>query len=229
VTIAGNVAAVEQQIAAACCRAGRARTEVKLVAVTKTRSAAEVSEVIGCGITAVGENRVQEALAKKRLVTRPAEWHLVGNLQTNKAKKALDIFDVVQTVDSARLAQELETRCATASRSLPVLVEVNTSAEASKHGLAPESTPAFIESLLALKHLRLTGLMTIGPGLAVEDAEASRPCFRLLRELAEDCRRRFGIALPELSMGMSSDFPVGIEEGATIIRIGTALFGPRPQ
>lgn len=226
-SIAQNIAIVEEKIAAACNRAGRSRSEVLLVAVTKTRSAEEINEAVRCGIKAIGENRIQEAQAKKPFVTGPVEWHLVGNLQTNKVKKALELFDVIQSVDSLHLAEALEQRAAAAVRTLPVLIEVNTSAEPSKHGLRPDALPQFIQSALVFSHLRLDGLMTIGPGWAIENPEASRPCFRLLRSLAADCRQRFGLTLPHLSMGMSSDFAVGIEEGATIVRIGTALFGPR--
>ncbi len=223
--IADNLARLQARIAAACDRAGRSRKDVTLVAVTKTRTATEIDEAIAAGVTDIGENRVQEALAKKSLVSRPACWHLVGTLQTNKAGKALELFDVIQSVDSLRLAQELARRAA--GRTVRVLVEVNTSAEPTKHGVAPQSLPELLEQILRLSPLRVEGLMTIGPGWAVEAPEASRPCFRQLAQLAEESRQRFGIPLPHLSMGMSSDFAVGIEEGATIIRIGTAIFGPR--
>jgi pyridoxal phosphate enzyme (YggS family) len=210
---------------------------VTLVAVSKTKPAELISEAIEAGITDVGENRVQEAAAKKPLVRAAPDgnrycvpelrWHLVGSLQTNKAKKAVELFDVVQSVDSTHLADELQKRCEQAQRTLPVLVEVNTSAEPTKHGVSPDGLPALLEAVLGLSRLDLEGLMTIGPGLAIEDPEASRSCFRRLRGLAEDCRRRFSIPLPHLSMGMTSDFEVGIEEGATIIRLGTAIFGAR--
>jgi hypothetical protein len=200
-----------------------------LVAVTKTRSAAEVNEAIKAGIAHIGENRVQEALTKKPQVTLPATWHLIGSLQTNKAKKALELFDFIQGVDSLHLAEELQRRCEQVNKSIEVLVEVNTSGEASKHGATPDAVPDLVAELLKLDRLRLEGLMTIGPGLAIDDPEASRPCFKALRALAEDCRQRFSVALPHLSMGMSSDFEVGIEEGATMIRIGTAIFGQRPH
>jgi pyridoxal phosphate enzyme (YggS family) len=228
VSITENLAALEQRIDSACARAGRSRADITLVAVTKTRTASEVDEAIKAGITNVGENRVQEALNKKPQVALPATWHLVGSLQTNKAKKALELFDVIQSVDSLHLALELQRRGEQAGRNVSVMIEVNTSGETSKHGVTPEAVPDLVVELLKLDRLQLTGLMTIGPGLAIDDPEASRPCFKTLRALAEDCRRRFSVALPHLSMGMSSDFEVGIEEGATIIRIGTAIFGPRP-
>ena len=225
--ITDNLARLEAAIADACRRAGRSRDGVTLVAVTKTRTPGEVSAAIEAGITDVGENRVQEAATKRPLVAAAARWHLIGSLQTNKAKRAVELFDIIHSIDSLHLAGELNRRTGEAGRRLPVLIEVNTSAEQSKHGVAPESAPALVEQLLGLENLEVTGLMTIGPGWAVEDPEASRPCFGRLRGLAEDCRRRFAIALPHLSMGMSSDFAVGIEEGATIIRVGTAIFGTR--
>jgi len=228
VSIAENLARLERQIQAACARAGRSRSDVTLVAVTKTRTAAEIDEAIRSGITQVGENRVQEAMAKKPQVTLPATWHLVGSLQTNKVKKALELFDVIQSVDALHLAQEIQHRCEQGARTVTALIEVNTSAELSKHGVEPDALPGLVADVLKLDRLQLAGLMTVGPGLAVEDPQVSRPCFRLLARLAEDCRQRFGIPLPHLSMGMSSDFEVGIEEGATIVRIGTAIFGPRP-
>ena len=195
---------------------------------TKTHIAAEVDEAIRAGITQVGENRVQEAIAKKPQVTLPATWHLVGSLQTNKVKRALELFDVFQSVDSLHLAQEIQLRCEQMDKRVSALIEVNTSGESSKHGVQPDAVPGLVAEVLKLDRLQLAGLMTIGPGLAIDDPEASRPCFIVLKTLAEDCRQRFGIRLPHLSMGMSSDFEVGIEEGATIVRIGTAIFGPRP-
>jgi len=196
--------------------------------VTKTHTAAEVDEAIRAGITQVGENRVQEAIAKKPQVTLPATWHLVGSLQTNKVKRALELFDVIQSVDSLHLAQEIQLRCEQMDKRVSALIEVNTSGESSKHGVQPDAVPGLVAEVLKLDRLPLAGLMTIGPGLAIEDPQVSRPCFRVLKTLVEDCRQRFGIPLPHLSMGMSSDFEVGIEEGATIVRIGTAIFGPRP-
>ncbi len=228
-SISDNLLAIEERIQGACARAGRSRADITLVAVTKTRTPAEVDEAIRAGITHVGENRVQEALAKRPQVMLPATWHLVGSLQTNKAKKALELFDYIQSVDSLRLALELQRRCEQMSRRVCALIEVNTSGETSKHGIRPDAVPDLVVELLKLDRVELAGLMTIGPGLAIEEPEASRPCFKLLRTLTKDCRQRFSTPLPHLSMGMSSDFEVGIEEGATIVRIGTAIFGPRPD
>jgi len=229
VSITDNLVALEQRVDSACARARRNRSDVTLVGVTKTRTPAEVDEAIKAGIRHVGENRVQEAAAKKPQVSLATTWHLVGSLQTNKAKKALEIFDFIQSVDSIRLAEELQRRCEQMDRSIEVLVEVNTSGEASKHGVAPDAVPDLVAELLKLDRLQLEGLMTIGPGLAIDDPETSRPCFKALKALAEDCRQRFSVPLPHLSMGMSSDFEVGIEEGATMVRIGTAIFGLRPS
>ncbi len=227
-SIKDNLIALEQGIESSCARAGRIRSEITLVAVTKTRTAAEIDDAIRAGVAQIGENRVQEATAKKPLVTLPVTWHMVGSLQTNKAKKALELFDVIQSVDSLHLALELQRRCEQAGRNVSVMIEVKTSGETSKHGVTPDVAPGLVAELLKLDRLQLSGLMTIGPGLAIDDPEASRSCFRMLKTLAEDCRHRFAVPLPHLSMGMSSDFEVGIEEGATIIRVGTAIFGPRP-
>jgi pyridoxal phosphate enzyme (YggS family) len=229
VSIKDNLLALEKGIRGACDRAGRNRADITLVAVSKTRAPAEVEEAIRAGIKHVGENRVQEAHAKKPQVRLAATWHLVGVLQTNKARKALDLFDTIDSVDSPHLAEELQRRCNQMDRRIDVLVEVNTSGETSKHGVMPDETPDLVAEILKFDRLSLRGLMTIGPGYAIQDPEASRPCFGILRALAEDCRRRFSVPLPHLSMGMSSDFAIGIEEGATIIRIGTAIFGLRPS
>jgi PLP dependent protein len=228
VSISDNLAALEQRIESACARAGRRRSEITMVAVTKTRTPAEVDEVIRAGAGNVGENRVQEAQAKKPAVTLAATWHLIGSLQTNKAKKALELFDIIQSLDSLRLASELQERCKQWDRRITALIEVNTSGETSKHGVLPDAVPDLVAEVMNRDRLQLAGLMTIGPGLAAENPEASRPCFKELRVIAEACRQRFGVPLPHLSMGMSSDFEIGIEEGATIIRIGTAIFGTRP-
>lgn len=227
VSIAHNLKTLEERIQAACDRAGRVRKEVTLVAVSKTRTPDEIAEAIRAGITDIGENRVQEAAEKKPLVTVPATWHLVGHLQTNKVKKALELFTVFEGIDSLHLAGEIQKRCEQSGIRTEILIEVNTSGEPTKFGVRPEAVAGLVREVLALHRLELSGLMTLGPGLAVEDKEASRPCFRLLRRLAEEVRQQFSIPLPHLSMGMSSDFEPGIEEGATIIRVGTAIFGPR--
>ncbi len=227
-SIAENLKALEKRIQAACDRAGRSRSEITLVAVSKTRPAEQIAEAIQAGVTDIGENRVQEASAKKPFVTKPVTWHLVGHLQTNKVKKALEIFSVVQSVDSARLAREIQRRCEQVSKTVKVLAEVNTSAEPTKFGTEPDKLAELVREITGLDRLDFIGLMTLGPGWAVEDPKASTPCFKTLARLAEQTRQNFGIPLPHLSMGMSSDFEQGIEQGATIVRIGTAIFGPRP-
>ncbi|MGQ9678849.1 MAG: YggS family pyridoxal phosphate-dependent enzyme [bacterium] len=226
-SVAENYKTLSRRIEAACARVGRNPKEVTLVAVTKTKPVELILEALEAGITHFGENRVQEAAAKIPLIKAPVTWHLVGTLQTNKVKKALQLFSIIQSVDSLHLAQEIERRCHPLNLSIPVLIEVNTSGEPTKHGVQPEGLADLVAAVLNFPHLQLQGLMTIGPGIAVDEPEASRACFRLLSRLADGMRQRFGIALPQLSMGMSADFEVGIEEGATIIRIGTALFGIR--
>ncbi|MEA2490742.1 MAG: dependent protein [Acidobacteriota bacterium] len=221
--IAGNAAAVEQRIAAACDRAGRARTDVQLVAVTKTFPAADVSAAIAAGMTDVGENRVQEARDKQPLVTGSAgggsaRWHLIGHLQSNKAKDAVRLFDVIQTVDSLDLGQKLARAAEAAGKRPEILIEVNVGGEPQKAGVEPADVPTLAAALRALPALHLTGLMTIPPH---GEAEAMRPHFRELRRLRDQ------LGLEQLSMGMTDDFDVAIEEGATIIRVGRAIFGSR--
>ncbi|OYD15976.1 YggS family pyridoxal phosphate-dependent enzyme [candidate division WOR-3 bacterium JGI_Cruoil_03_51_56] len=226
-TIAENIARLEKRIQIACDKAGRKRSDITLVAVSKTKPVAMILEAIRAGMTDIGENRVQEAARKKPLVPMPVTWHFIGHLQTNKVKKALDIFSVIQSVDSARLALEIQRRSEQTDKRVKILAEVNTSAEPTKFGTTPEKLTELVKEIIGLDRLELIGLMTIGPGWATRDPEASRPCFQMLARLAEQTRQKFGIPLPNLSMGMSSDFEIGIEQGATIIRVGTAIFGPR--
>ncbi|MEO0020438.1 MAG: YggS family pyridoxal phosphate-dependent enzyme [candidate division WOR-3 bacterium] len=226
-SIAENLRLVKERIKTACEKVNRNPDEIKLVAVSKNKPVEMIVAAIQAGITCFGENRVQEAQAKIPQINASVEWHLVGNLQTNKVKKALELFHIIESVDSLHLALEIQRRCEQQNKNIPILIEVNTSGEPTKHGVQPEGLFDLIEEVLKLPRLQLQGLMTIGPGLAVEEPEASRACFQLLARLRSEAQDRFGIALPHLSMGMSSDFIIGIEEGATIIRIGTALFGPR--
>jgi pyridoxal phosphate enzyme (YggS family) len=216
--IAGNVAALEQRIAAACDRAGRPRNDVLLVAVTKTFPASDVSAAIAAGMTDVGENRVQEARDKQPVVDGSARWHLIGHLQSNKAKDAVRLFDVVQTVDSVELGQKLARAAEAAGKRQDVLIEVNVGGEPQKAGVQPADVAALVAELRALRALHVTGLMTIPPH---GEAEAMRPHFRELRTLRDQ------LGLQQLSMGMTDDFEVAIEEGATIIRVGRAIFGSR--
>jgi len=219
-----NLKKLKERVARACDRAGRNPDEIRLVAVTKEFPPEIINQAIELGIKEIGENRVQEARAKYGLIKKGVIWHMVGHLQRNKVKKALEIFDIIQSVDSERLAREISKR---AEKEVPILVEVNTSKEKTKFGVEPETVDTLIEVVADLPNLKLLGLMTIGPGWAISDPEASRPCFRLLSDLRKKIEDRFQIVLPILSMGMSSDFEVAIEEGTTMIRVGTAIFGPR--
>jgi len=200
---------------------------VTVLAAAKGRGPDEIRAAIAAGITHIGENYVQDALAKRPLVPEPATWHMIGRLQRNKAKKALDAFDWVQTLDSLKLAERLERLLAQRGRKLPVLVEVNIGREPQKAGVLPEDLADFIRDLSRLAHLEVKGLMAIPP--APEEPEDSRPYFREMRKLFEELGREGipGVWMEVLSMGMSADWEVAVEEGATMIRLGTALFGPR--
>lgn len=226
-TIAENLTAVRERIAAACERAGRPPEDVTLVGISKGFPADPIAEACAAGLRDVGENRVQEALPKiEALAARGVEprWHLVGHIQTNKAKLAAERFAILHGVDSVRLAEALNRR---AQQHLSVLLEVNVGQEASKFGFDPRELATALTAIAPLNHLDVRGLMTVAP--LTDDPERTRPVFRRLRELRDELAGR-----PEwagtpgwLSMGMSADFEVAIEEGATHVRIGTALFGPR--
>ena len=216
--IAENVSAVEQRIVAACERAGRKRDDVLLVAVTKTFPAADVDHAIVAGIAEVGENKVQEARDKKPSVAGSARWHLIGHLQSNKAKDAVRLFDVIQTIDSIELADRVARFAEAEGKRQEVLVQVNVGDEAQKSGAEIADVPSIVRRVAALPSLHLSGLMAIPPFVEPEEV---RPYFRKLRALRDD------LGLPELSMGMTDDFEVAIEEGATMIRVGRAIFGAR--
>ena len=217
--IGGNVARVRARIAGACERIGRDPAGVMLVAVSKTHSVEAVAAAYTAGVRDFGENRVQEAVQKvpgARNLGVDATWHLIGNLQRNKAATAVELFDVIHSVDSERLALAISER---AEQRVRVFIEVNVAGEESKHGVAPEEAAPLAERVGAMPRLDLVGLMTVAPIVAT--AEEARPVFRRLREL------RDAIGLPELSMGMTGDFEVAIEEGATVVRVGRAIFGER--
>jgi len=216
--IRANAAAVEARIAAACARAGRARSDVTLVAVTKTFPAADLDHAIAAGMTDLGENKVQEARDKKPAVTGAARWHLIGHLQSNKAKDAVRLFDVIQTVDSLELAGKLARAAEGAGKRQEVLLQVNIGREEQKSGAEIDVLPELAAGVAALPSLHLTGLMAIPPA---GEPDAMRPYFRELRAL------RDALGLTELSMGMTDDFEIAIEEGATIVRVGRAIFGSR--
>jgi pyridoxal phosphate enzyme (YggS family) len=231
--LSANLSAVEDRVAAACRHAGRARGEVTLIAVTKMHPFAAISEAVALGITHIGENKVQEFEGKHaewRVLrgSRPLTAHLIGHLQSNKAARAAALFDCVDSVDSLRLAQRLNAAAAGQQRGIPILIEIKLSEEGSKEGLAPDTSQLqeLLESLPGLPHLALRGLMTVPPYL--RDAEAVRPYFRRLRELRDRCAQQHPrLCFDALSMGMTHDYAVAIEEGATEIRLGTALFGAR--
>jgi pyridoxal phosphate enzyme (YggS family) len=224
--VAANVAQVQDRIAAACRRPRRDPCDVRIVAVSKTQPADAVTEAIAAGVDAVGENRVQEAAGKRPLVAATAPWHLVGPLQRNKAKQALGLFDLVETVDRVELADRLQALLGGGPRLLPVFIEVNIAQEPQKNGVLPGSTFALVAHLLAsCPHLRLQGLMTVPP--YDPDPERSRPYFVALRRLAAEVARLASVPPLELSMGMSEDFEVAVEEGATWVRLGRVLFGER--
>jgi hypothetical protein len=233
-TLADNLERLEEAIEAACRRVGRGRGEVELMAVTKTFPAATVAEAAALGLTLFGENRVQEFAGKAaeleplRKGAQPIRMHLIGHLQSNKAARAVELFDAVDSLDSLRLAERLNEAAAKCGKRLQVLIEVKLSPEESKSGLKPDSAEAaeLLERLPELEHLQMRGLMTIAP-LDVAEAE-TRACFRGLREWRDRWAKAHPrLSLETLSMGMSEDFALAIEAGATRIRVGTALFGER--
>lgn len=225
--IAENLARLRERIDRACVRAGRQPGEVEIVAVTKGHPPATVRALADLGLTRLGENRVQEARAKIPLCPPAIRWQMIGHLQSNKARDAVRLFEMVHSVDSLHLAAELDRWADRQARRLPVLFEVNVSGEASKHGYPPARLLDELEQLNQLPRLEWHGLMTMAPW--TPEPEKVRPVFRQLRELKHRCEERLGAPLPHLSMGMSGDFEIAVEEGATLVRIGTALLGERPR
>lgn len=220
---------VMDAIAAAARRVGRDPASIRLVGAAKTVPADRLRPIVAAGLAIIGENYLQEAKAKIAALDLPVSWHFIGHLQTNKAAAAVKLFDLIHSVDRPALAQALDRAAARLGKVQDILLEVNMAGEASKSGVAPEAAAALLHTCMQLPHLRVRGLMTMPPWRP--DPEEVRPYFRRLREL-RDHLLTFnlpGLALPELSMGMSDDFAVAIEEGATLVRIGTALFGPRPH
>jgi pyridoxal phosphate enzyme (YggS family) len=221
---------VREQIALAVVRAGREPNDVKLVAVSKTHPAETIREAIAAGVTELGENRVQEAEAKIPDVGRnAARWHLIGHLQSNKARRAAELFDVIHSLDSVALARRLDRVCDELNREqLPVLIQVDLGHEQTKSGVKESALPELVNALTKCGRLRLIGLMTLPPFF--DEPERVRPYFRRLRELRDELRAQgaFGDTRGELSMGMTHDYEIAIEEGATIVRVGTAIFGARP-
>jgi pyridoxal phosphate enzyme (YggS family) len=226
-SIAANLAGVKERIAAAALRSGRRPEAVKLVGVTKTVDPPRVELAVQAGLEILGENYVQEAREKIQLFQGRVRWHFIGRLQSNKAKHAVQLFDLIHTVDSLRLAEELNRRAGAIELIVPVLIQVNLAAEATKGGVRLEEARALIGQAAGLDRLRIRGLMTMPPYF--DDPERARPYFRRLRELSEEIAALGlrGVEMTELSMGMSGDFEAAVEEGATLVRVGTAIFGAR--
>jgi len=225
--IEANIQNIRQRIAAAAARAHRDPAGIRLMAVSKTVEPERIQRALDAGITLLGENYVQEAREKIPAVGRGAEWHMIGHLQTNKAKYVVHLFDWIHSVDRLELAQELDKRAFQHNRRLNVLVEVNVSGEASKNGIEPSGVPELVRRISALPHLTIRGLMTMPP--YSDNPEHSRPYFQALRGLRDEIHAAAipNVRMDELSMGMTDDFEVAVEEGATIIRVGRAIFGER--
>ena len=225
-SIVDNLSRINERIAGAAARSSRSPDSITLVAVTKGRSVSEIQTVLAAGAANIGENRVQEAQQKYPSFTRsaPCRWHLIGHLQRNKVKTALDLFSLIHSVDSLRLFTEIARRSEQRSQQTEVLIQVNTTGEASKHGLAAESLLPFLETVHTYSTVRIVGLMTMGQLTA--SPEANRPAFVALRLLAEkvETEKFPGVTMQYLSMGMTNDFEVAVEEGANLVRIGRAIF-----
>jgi len=226
-SIAENLRSVEDRIAAAARRAGREPSSVRLVTVTKTVDRDRIRQAITAGAAILGENRVQEAKEKIEAFGKAANWHLIGHLQTNKAKYAVKLFDLIHSVDNRELAKELDRQAGKIGKVQDVLIEVSIAGEAAKAGVGIGDTVQLVKEAAGLKHIRVLGLMTMPP--FSDDPERARPYFRKLRDLADAVRKEAiaGVSMNELSMGMSGDFEVAIEEGATLVRVGRAIFGAR--
>jgi len=226
-SILDNLERVWEQIAQAAAKAGRDVKDVELVAIAKTHPAEKVREAVEAGQTLFGESRVQEARAKISELSSNIRWHFVGHLQKNKVRQALPLFEMIHSVDSIALAQDIN-RIAEEEGLYPrVLLEVNVAGEGSKFGFAPDDLREQMEALLALPRLSIEGLMCIPP--LVVESEDSRKFFVQVRELRDSLEKEFNMKLPQLSMGMTQDFPIGIQEGATLVRVGTAIFGERSK
>jgi pyridoxal phosphate enzyme (YggS family) len=223
--LAACIEQVQTRMASACARAGRDPTSVTLLAVTKTQPPEIIREAARLGLGLFGENKVQEAKAKIPLCPGRLRWHMIGHLQSNKARDAVELFDMIQSIDSLPLAEEINKRAEQAGKTMPILLEVNIVGEASKFGYKPAQLLDELKVINALPRVEIQGLMTVPPWTPV--AEKVRPVFQKLGELKKECEQRLGAPMPHLSMGMTGDFEVAIEEGATLVRIGTALFGAR--
>ncbi len=223
--LAANLESIQQRIRSACSRAGRDPASVTLLAVAKGQGPHQVRAAADQGLTLFGENKVQEAKIKIGQCPNRLHWHMIGHLQSNKCRDAVHFFEMIQSVDSFALAQEIDKWADKSAKTMPILLEVNLAGESSKFGFKPDQVTAELAEINKLGRIEIHGLMTIAPW--TPEPEKVRPIFRQMRELRERCGQILGAPLPHLSMGMSGDFEVAIEEGATIVRIGTALFGPR--
>jgi pyridoxal phosphate enzyme (YggS family) len=224
-TVADALSAVRRTIAEAAARVGRDPADIELLAVSKTHAPEAVREAMEAGQVLFGESRVQEARAKIPLLPSRARWHFIGHLQKNKIRHALPLFELFHSIDSLEIARDVDRVACEVGLFPRVLLEVNVAGESSKFGFAPDKLRAELEELLALERLQIEGLMTIPPFAPA--AEASRPHFAALRQLRDVLGAEFGVSFPRLSMGMSTDFAVAVEEGATLLRVGTAIFGSR--
>ena len=224
-SLAENYLSIQQRIAAACERAGRDEKSVTLLAVSKSHPPETIRAAVDCGQLLFGENKIQEAKAKIPLCPGKARWQFIGHLQSNKVRDAVDLFEMIQGVDSLNIAAEISKRAEQAAKTIPILLEVNVAGEGSKFGYPPDKLLAELNALNALPRIEIHGLMGIPPYSPV--AEKSRPHFQKLRDLKTRAEQILGAPLPQLSMGMSGDFEIAIEEGSTLVRVGTALFGPR--
>jgi hypothetical protein len=227
-SIAENLLQIKERMAEAAVRSGRTPESVKLVGVTKTVDVERIKQAVSAGLQILGENYVQEARDKIKEVGGEASWHFVGRLQTNKAKYAVKLFDMIQTVDSFKLANELNRRAQPLGRTIPIIIQVNLASEVSKGGVEPSECISLIKQISNLANLQIRGLMTMPPFFY--QPEEARPYFAQLRELSQKIAEAQlpGVEMSELSMGMSGDFETAIEEGATLVRVGTAIFGERP-
>lgn len=222
-----NIRNIWSRIEKAAEKIEKSKEDIKLVAVTKTVEVERIKEAIKCGIQIIGENRVQEAESKFEQITEKVEKHLVGHLQTNKAKKATELFDFIQSVDSQHIAQEISRRASQIGKAMDVLVEINTSGEKTKFGIDPNETLSFIKSISNLEGIKIKGLMTIG--LFSDNPEDTRPCYKKLKFIFKKIQSENipNVEMTYLSMGMTNDFEVAIQEGSNMVRIGTGIFGPR--
>ena len=223
--LSANLTAIQSRIDAACARVNRDSSSVTLLAVSKGQPPEAIRAAVDAGLTLFGESKVQEAKVKISLCPGRLRWQMIGHLQSNKCRDAVHFFQMIQSVDSFSLAQEIDKWSRASAKTLPILLEVNIAGEASKFGFPPELLLAELEKINALDRIEIHGLMTIAPWTL--EVEKVRPLFRRMRELKSQCEQILGAPLPQLSMGMSGDFEVAIEEGSTLVRIGTALFGAR--